>query len=109
MTETKKKKKTTAQRVLVVEDELQSQAENLSQIMQELGQLQQALINIVRDFDERMVGMSGAISTMAGIITAPQQQQPRRPAPPPKKAEEMPEPLNVITTDEEPLPAGEET
>ena len=110
MTETKTKKPTTAMRARKLEEEMELVKETATTTINELGQLQQALIKIVGDFDERMVAMSSAIATMASILSGPppQQQQPVAPPPAPRMPENMMASLNVITTDddEEVLPAN---
>ena len=109
MTQTKTKKPTTAQRVRKLEEEMDLVKETVTTTINELGQLQQALIKIVGDFDERMVAMSSAIATMASILSGPPpQQQPVAPPPAPPAPKEMMASLNVITTDddEEVLPAN---
>ena len=109
MTQTKTKKPTTAQRVRKLEEEMDLVKETVTTTINELGQLQQALIKIVGDFDERMVAMSSAIATMASILSGPPpQQQPVAPPPAPPAPKEMMARLNVITTDddEEVLPAN---
>lgn len=109
MTETKIKKLTTAQRVTKLEEETDLIKETITNTINELGQLQQALIKIVSDFDQRMIGLSSAVSAMAGILTGPQwQNQPS--APLEKPADDITTPLNVITTDkEEVLQDGDNT
>ena len=109
MPQTKTKKPTTAQRVRKLEEEMDLVKETVTTTINELGQLQQALIKIVGDFDERMVAMSSAIATMASILSGPPpQQQPVAPPPAPPAPKEMMASLNVITTDddEEVLPAN---
>ena len=109
MTQTITKKPTTAQRVRKLEEEMDLVKETVTTTINELGQLQQALIKIVGDFDERMVAMSSAIATMASILSGPPpQQQPVAPPPAPPAPKEMMASLNVITTDddEEVLPAN---
>jgi len=109
VTQTKTKKPTTAQRVRKLEEEMDLVKETVTTTINELGQLQQALIKIVGDFDERMVAMSSAIATMASILSGPPpQQQPVAPPPAPPAPKEMMASLNVITTDddEEVLPAN---
>ena len=108
MIATKTKKATTAQRVRKLEEEMDLCKETITSTINELGQLQQALIKIVGDFDERMVAMSSAIATMASVLAGPPpQQQPVAPPPRPMPKEMMAA-LNVITTDddEEVLPAN---
>ena len=109
MTQTKTKKPTTAQRVRKLEEEMDLVKETVTNTINELGQMQQALIKIVGDCDERMVAMSSAIATMASILSGPPpQQQPVAPPPAPPAPKEMMASLNVITTDddEEVLPAN---
>lgn len=102
MTETKTKKPTTAQRVRKLEEEMDLVKETVTNTINELGQLQQALIKIVGDFDERMVAMSSAIATIASILSGPPPQQPVAPPPaPPAKPKEMMASLNLITTDDD--------
>lgn len=100
MTETKIKKLTTAQRVTKLEEEADIIKETITNTINELGQLQQALIKIVSDFDQRMIGLSSAVAAMANILTGPQWQN-QLVAPLEKPTDDMPTPLNVITTDKE--------
>jgi len=110
VTETKTKKPTTAQRTRKLEEDMDLVKETITNTINELGQLQQALIKIVGDFDERMVAMSSAIATMAGVLAGPPPAPPVTPppAPPAPKPKELMANLNVITTDdeEEVLPAN---
>jgi len=100
VTETKIKKLTTAQRVTKLEEEADIIKETITNTINELGQLQQALIKIVSDFDQRMIGLSSAVAAMANILTGPQWQNQLTP-PLDKPTDDMPTPLNVITTDKE--------
>jgi|TARA_R110000824_G_scaffold230129_3_gene417723 hypothetical protein len=79
VTEIKTKKLTTAQRVRQIEEDIEEIRQVVSPLISEHQQLQQSLVDIVKEFDGRMIAMSSAINTMVQILTGPQVQQPLAP------------------------------
>lgn len=75
MTTTKTKKLTTAQRVRQIEEDIEEIRQVVSPLISEHQQLQQSLVDIVKEFDGRMIGMSSAINTMVQILAGPPVQQ----------------------------------
>ena len=58
MTEIKTKKLTTAQRVRQIEEDIEEIRQVVSPLISEHQQLQQSLVDIVKEFDGRMIAMS---------------------------------------------------